>query len=43
MVELSILHDKSIPFYCGTGWPSSEALVIAYLTAWSDIAVYDSG
>lgn len=41
--ELGIVPDKAIAFYCGTGWRSSEAFVIAHLMGWPDIAVYDGG
>jgi thiosulfate/3-mercaptopyruvate sulfurtransferase len=38
-----ITADKSVAFYCGTGWRASEAWFSAYLMGWQRIAVYDGG
>jgi 3-mercaptopyruvate sulfurtransferase SseA len=41
--EVSIVPEKRIAFYCGTGWRASEAFFYAYLMGWDRIAVYDGG
>jgi len=41
--EAGITPDKSVAFYCGTGWRASEAWFCAYLQGWQRIAVYDGG
>ncbi len=38
-----ITSDKSITFYCGTGWRASEAFFYAYLMGFKQISVYDGG
>ena len=38
-----IIPEKSIAFYCGTGWRASEAFFHAYFMGWPKIAVYDGG
>jgi molybdopterin synthase sulfurtransferase len=41
--EAAITPDKSVAFYCGTGWRASETWFYAYLQGWPRIAVYDGG
>lgn len=41
--EGGITQDKTIAFYCGTGWRGSEAFMNAYLMGWDNISVYDGG
>lgn len=41
--EAGITPDKSVAFYCGTGWRASEAFFCAYLMGWPNISVYDGG
>jgi thiosulfate/3-mercaptopyruvate sulfurtransferase len=41
--DWGITPDKSISFYCGTGWRASEAFFYAYLMGWERISVYDGG
>lgn len=43
LVERGVDPEKSIGFYCGTGWRASEVFMNAYLLGWTDIAVYDGG
>jgi molybdopterin synthase sulfurtransferase len=38
-----ITPDKSVAFYCGTGWRAAETWFYAYLMGWQRIAVYDGG
>ena len=38
-----ITPDKTIAFYCGTGWRASETWFYAYLMGWPDVSVYDGG
>jgi molybdopterin synthase sulfurtransferase len=38
-----ITPDKSIAFYCGTGWRASETWFYAYLMGWPRVSVYDGG
>ncbi len=41
--QACVTVDKSVAFYCGTGWRASEAWFYAYLMGWPRIAVYDGG
>jgi molybdopterin synthase sulfurtransferase len=41
--EASIVPDKRVAYYCGTGWRASETWFYAYLMGWERIAVYDGG
>jgi len=41
--ENSIVPEKKIAFYCGTGWRASEAFWNAYLMGWPNVAIYDGG
>ena len=38
-----ITPDKSVAFYCGTGWRASETWFYAYLMGWPHVSVYDGG
>ena len=38
-----ITPDKTIAFYCGTGWRASLAFYYAWLMGWEHISVYDGG
>ena len=38
-----IVPEKSLAFYCGTGWRAAEAYFYATLMGWQNIAVYDGG
>jgi molybdopterin synthase sulfurtransferase len=38
-----ITPDKSVAFYCGTGWRASETWFYAYLMGWPRTSVYDGG
>lgn len=38
-----ITSDKSVSFYCGTGYRSAMAFYLAYLMGWPDIKNYDGG
>lgn len=38
-----ITPDKSVAFYCGTGWRASETFFYAYLMGWPNISIYDGG
>jgi 3-mercaptopyruvate sulfurtransferase SseA len=38
-----ITPDKSVSFYCGTGWRASETWFYAHLLGWDDVSVYDGG
>ena len=41
--EWGITPDKTVSFYCGTGWRASLAWFYAYLMGWEDISIYDGG
>lgn len=36
-------RDKTVAFYCGTGWRASVAFFYAWLMGWEHISVYDGG
>ena len=38
-----ITPDKTVSFYCGTGWRASETWFYARLLGWADVSVYDGG
>lgn len=38
-----IHRDKTVAFYCGTGWRASLAFFYAWLMGWEHISVYDGG
>lgn len=38
-----ITPEKTVAFYCGTGWRASEAYVAARLMGWDNVAIYDGG
>jgi thiosulfate/3-mercaptopyruvate sulfurtransferase len=38
-----ITPDKTVSFYCGTGWRASETWFYAHLLGWDDVSVYDGG
>jgi molybdopterin synthase sulfurtransferase len=38
-----ITPDKSVSFYCGTGWRASETWFYAHLLGWDDVSIYDGG
>lgn len=38
-----ITADKTVSFYCGTGWRASETWFYAHLLGWDDVSVYDGG
>ena len=38
-----ITGDKTVSFYCGTGWRASETWFYARLLGWEDVSVYDGG
>jgi len=38
-----ITEDKTVSFYCGTGWRASETWFYAHLMGWDDVSVYDGG
>jgi thiosulfate/3-mercaptopyruvate sulfurtransferase len=41
--EWGITPDKTVSFYCGTGWRASLAWFYAYIMGWEDISIYDGG
>lgn len=38
-----VTRDKTVSFYCGTGWRASETWFYAHLLGWDDVSVYDGG
>jgi len=38
-----ITGDKTVSFYCGTGWRASETWFYASLFGWEEVSVYDGG
>lgn len=38
-----VTGDKTISFYCGTGWRASETWFYARLLGWEDVSIYDGG
>jgi len=38
-----ITPDKTVSFYCGTGWRASETWFYAHLLGWDDVSIYDGG
>ena len=38
-----ITADKTVSFYCGTGWRASETWFYARLLGWDDVSIYDGG
>lgn len=38
-----ISPEKSVSFYCGTGWRASETWFYAHLLGWDDVSIYDGG
>jgi len=42
-IDAGIIPDKSLAFYCGTGWRGSEAFYNAWLMGWLKVAVFDGG
>lgn len=38
-----VTEDKTVSFYCGTGWRASETWFYAHLLGWDDVSVYDGG
>lgn len=41
--EWGITADKTVSFYCGTGYRSAMAFFFAYLMGWPNISNYDGG
>lgn len=41
--ELKIDTDKSLAFYCGTGWRASEVLFYAHIMGADKVSLYDGG
>jgi thiosulfate/3-mercaptopyruvate sulfurtransferase len=41
--EAGITPDKTVGFYCGTGWRASEAYLAARMMGWDDVVIYDGG
>lgn len=41
--DAGIHRDKTVAFYCGTGWRASLAFFYAWLMGWEHISVYDGG
>lgn len=39
--QSGITRDKSVSFYCGTGWRSSVAFFMGYLMGWDHISNFD--
>jgi thiosulfate/3-mercaptopyruvate sulfurtransferase len=42
-VRAGISRDKTVSFYCGTGWRASETWFYAHLLGWDDVSIYDGG
>ena len=42
-LKAGITPDKTIIFYCGTGWRSSLSWFLAYMMGWKNIKNYDGG
>lgn len=38
-----ITPNKTVSFYCGTGWRASETWFYAHLLGWDEVSVYDGG
>lgn len=41
--DTSITRERSVAFYCGTGWRASMAFMYAWLMGWEHIALFDGG
>jgi molybdopterin synthase sulfurtransferase len=41
--EAGITRDKTVGFYCGTGWRASEAYLAARMMGWKNVLIYDGG
>jgi thiosulfate/3-mercaptopyruvate sulfurtransferase len=41
--EVGITPEKTVGFYCGTGWRASEAYLAARMMGWNNVLIYDGG